>query len=82
MAGEETAGANYKNDFIELYNPTTQDVDVTGWSVQYASAAGTFTTNKTTLSGTIKAHGYYLVQEAKGSGGTTDLPTPEATGSR
>ncbi|WP_165822685.1 OmpL47-type beta-barrel domain-containing protein [Paenibacillus montanisoli] len=78
--GGGNAGANYKNDFIELYNPTSQDIDLTGWSVQYASAAGVFGSNKTTLSGTIKAHGYYLVQGAKGSGGTLDLPTPDATG--
>jgi uncharacterized protein YdeI (BOF family) len=79
--GGGNSGANYKNDFIELYNPTAQDVDLTGWSVQYASAAGVFGSNKTTLSGTIKAHGYYLVQGAKGSGGTVDLPTPDATSS-
>src|SRR5207245_630496 len=35
---------------------------------------------KTALSGIIPAGGYYLVQEAAGSGGTQDLPTPDATG--
>ena len=30
-----------KNDFIELYNRGAAPVDLTGWSVQYASAAGT-----------------------------------------
>ena len=77
--GGGNSGATYKNDFIELFNPGGQPVDVTGWSVQYASAAGT-TWQVTPLSGTIEAGHYYLVQEAQGSGGTTALPTPNATG--
>ena len=35
--GGGNAGATYKNDFIELYNLGSTPVDVTGWSVQYAS---------------------------------------------
>src|SRR5215467_8041268 len=35
------SGSTLKNDFIELFNPGAAPVDVTGWSVQYASAAGT-----------------------------------------
>ena len=35
----------------------------------------------TTLSGSIPAGGHYLVQEAAGTGGTTPLPAPDATGS-
>jgi DNA/RNA endonuclease G (NUC1) len=48
--------------------------------VQYASATGT-SWQVTALSGSIDAGKYYLVQEAKGSGGTEPLPTPDATGS-
>ena len=76
--GGGNSGATYKNDFIELYNPTDSDVDLTGWSVQYASSTGTSWT-ATTLSGTISANSYYLVQEKAGNGGTTELPTPDAT---
>jgi predicted extracellular nuclease len=35
---------------------------------------------RTNLSGSIPAGGYYLVQQAAGAGGTTPLPTPDATG--
>ncbi|HZV26097.1 MAG TPA: lamin tail domain-containing protein, partial [Acidothermaceae bacterium] len=70
-----------KNDFIELYNLGLAAVDVTGWSVQYASSTGSSWTNKTNLSGTIQPGHYYLVQEAAGSGGTVNLPTPDAAGS-
>jgi predicted extracellular nuclease len=77
--GGGNSGATYKNDFIELYNPTSSDVTVTGWSVQYASSGGA-TWQVTTLSGVVPANGYYLVQQAQGNGGTVDLPTPDATG--
>jgi predicted extracellular nuclease len=77
--GGGNSGATLRNDYIELFNRTAAPVDVTGWSVQYGSATGT-TWQVTALSGTIPAGGYYLVQEAQGAGGTTALPTPDATG--
>ncbi|HEX2916470.1 MAG TPA: choice-of-anchor A family protein [Chloroflexia bacterium] len=78
--GGGNSGATLKNDFIELFNRGNTTVDLTGWSVQYASATGSSWTNKTVLSGTVAAGHYYLIQEAAGSGGTVDLPTPDATG--
>lgn len=78
--GGGNSGATYKNDFVELFNRGNTTIDVAGWSVQYASAAGT-TWRVTNLSGSIPAGGYYLVQEAAGTGGTTNLPPPDATGS-
>jgi endonuclease G, mitochondrial len=77
--GGGNAGATLKNDFIELFNRGTTTVNVTGWSVQYASSAGT-TWQVTNLSGSIAPGHYYLVQEAPGAGGTVNLPTPDATG--
>lgn len=77
--GGGNSGADYKNDFIELYNQTNVAVDLTGWSVQYASSSGS-SWQVTPLSGTIQPMGYYLIQEGAGAGGTTDLPTPDATG--
>jgi len=77
--GGGNGGATYTNDFIELFNRGTSAVDVTGWTVQYASATGS-TWSTTAISGTIPPGGYYLVQEAQGAGGTTALPTPDATG--
>jgi glucan-binding YG repeat protein/uncharacterized protein YdeI (BOF family) len=76
--GSGSTAAPYNKDFIELYNPTDQDVDLTGWSVQYTSKAGT-SWSVTALAGQIKAHGYYLISQAGGAAGV-DLPTPDATG--
>jgi predicted extracellular nuclease len=78
--GGGNSGATLKNDFIELYNRGAVPVDVTGWSVHYASATGT-SWQTTTLAGTIQPGKYFLIQEAAGAGGTVDLPTPNATGS-
>jgi endonuclease G len=80
--GGGNAGATLKNDFIELFNRGNTSISLTGWSVQYASSTGTFgTTNITPLSGSIDPGHYYLIQEAAGTGGTTALPAPDATGS-
>jgi len=78
--GGGNSGAVYKNDFIELYNPTLSAVDLTGWSVQYASATGTGNWTVTTLSGSIAPKGFYLIQQSAGTGGTTNLPTPDKIG--
>ena len=51
-----------------------------GRLVSPVRAAGGTTWTPTTLSGTIAAGGYYLIQEAAGTGGTLPLPDPDATG--
>lgn len=77
--GGGNVGATYTNDFIELYNAGTTPIDLTGWSVQYAATSGT-SWQRTNLSGSIQPGGSYLIQESLGSGGTTPLPTPDASG--
>ncbi|GAB3669516.1 endonuclease/exonuclease/phosphatase family protein [Actinocorallia lasiicapitis] len=77
--GGGNSGAAFKNDFIELANTSDNPVDVSGWSVQYASAAGAVF-SMTNLTGSIPAHGRYLIQQAAGAGGTLALPTPDAVG--
>lgn len=77
--GGGNAGAVYRNDFVELLNAGHDSVRLDGWSVQYASAAGG-TWQVTQLSGVVAPGYYYLVQEARGSGGSADLPVPEAVG--
>jgi predicted extracellular nuclease len=78
--GGGNSGATLTNDFIELHNRGTAAVAVAGWSVQYAAAGGT-SWQVTPLTATIAPGAFYLVGEAAGSGGTTPLPSPDATGS-
>lgn len=77
--GGGNTGAPFNKDFIELYNPTGQEVSLDGWKVEYASAGGTTWTG-TPLSGKIPAFGFYLISQGGGAAGV-DLPTPNATGS-
>ncbi len=79
--GGGNSGATWRSDFVELSNPTDAPIDVTGWTIRYYSASGTSPSGTpTALSGTIAPMHTYLVKEADGAGGTTDLPTPDATG--
>jgi predicted extracellular nuclease len=78
--GGGNAGATLTNDYVELVNRGTSAVSVAGWSVQYAAAAGS-SWQVTPLSGSIAPGGHYLVAEGAGAGGTTPLPTPQASGS-
>ncbi|MEP7132318.1 MAG: lamin tail domain-containing protein, partial [Acidobacteriota bacterium] len=78
--GGGNSGATFKNDFIEIFNRGASPVPVAGWSVQYAASTGT-AWQVTLLSGSIAPGQHYLVQESAGAGGTTSLPTPDATGS-
>jgi hypothetical protein len=53
--------------FIELYNPTSADINLAGWSVQYADRGTSATTGATgdwqklNLVGTIKAKSSFLI---------------------
>lgn len=79
--GGGNSGAAYTHDFVELYNPTGSAVDISGWSVQYASAAGgTWSVNAVGASQSIAAYGYYLIQLATGGANGAALPPPDATG--
>jgi len=83
--GGGNSGSTYKNDFIEIFNQGPTTIDVTNWSVQYNSAGATGTWQVTNLcpvasTCTVAPGHYYLVQESQGAGGTTPLPTPDATG--
>lgn len=74
------AGAAFKNDFVELFNPEPAPVSLAGWSVQYASATSTGAWQVAALSGTIQPGRFYLLQLGAGSGNGQDLPAADAIG--
>lgn len=76
--GGGNSGAPYQNDFVELRNVGATSVDVSNWSVQYASATGS-AWSITPLSGTVAPGQYFLVRLAGGANGLP-LPTPDITG--
>ena len=78
--GGGNVGATLKHDFVEIINHTGAPIDLSGWSVQIASA-GQANWQRTNLTNFVLQPGqYYLVQQSQGAGGTDNLPTPDATG--
>jgi Lamin Tail Domain len=78
-AGGGNSGASFANDYVELFNAGSASVTVDGWTVQYASAAGS-TWQLTALSGSVAPGGRFLVQLASGGAVGAALPAPDATG--
>ncbi|MFF5790575.1 ExeM/NucH family extracellular endonuclease [Paeniglutamicibacter sp. NPDC012692] len=77
-----SANAAYKNKFVELFNPTNADVDLSGWSLQYRSATGQVApTGFAPLSGIIKANDHYLIKGNSNGVVGSDLPASDADAS-
>lgn len=54
-------GDNANQDFVELYNPLSTDVDLSGWQIRVRNSPGTEESLVLIGSGkTIKAHGFFL----------------------
>ena len=83
-AGGGNSGAQYTNDFVEIFNRGTTTVRFasTPYSIQYAGATANFGSNKVNLtSGTIDPGKYFLVQLSSGGATGAALPAPDASGS-
>lgn len=73
-------GSYWRNDYIVLYNPTLNSIDLSLWSVQYTKFNGNVW-EVTTLAGSILPNGYYIIQEGGGVWGEFLLPfVPNAIG--
>jgi hypothetical protein len=75
------ANAALKNDYIEIFNPTSAPVSLSGLSVQYASSGGTSWSNTTALPAkTLQPGQYFLISEFSGGANGSALPAADATG--
>jgi hypothetical protein len=82
--GGGNTGATYNQDFVELFNAGTTTVDISGWSVQYASAtgpagAGNWAVAAIPASTTIAPGKYYLVVLATVGANGVALPAADLT---
>jgi trimeric autotransporter adhesin len=77
--GGSGATIPFKNDYVELYNMTNEDIEMKDWSIQYNSSAGTNNYQTNVFSGTIKAKSFFLIQLGGGTAGA-DLPEPDFIG--
>lgn len=58
----QVAGTSATDEWVELYNPTSNAIDLSPYSLQYKSATGsTFQKKNFSNDATIAAHGYYLI---------------------
>ena len=83
------AGSTYNQDFIEIINASNSPVDISGWAVEYASAAGSWGTSFVSGGQTffnyvvfpqntiLQPCRYLLIGAASGTSGGVALPTPD-----
>ncbi len=72
----QVAGVDAGDEFIELYNPNDNTLDISGWSIQYVSGSAT-TISPATVSrknfvngNTIPPKGFFLITRSLNSGGS------------
>ena len=80
FGGGGNSGAPFRNDFIEIFNRGNTSVNLSGWSVQYASATASTWSVTPLTSVTLLPGQYYLIQESSGGSSGVVLPAPDATG--
>ena len=80
FGGGGNAGAPFRNDFIEIFNAGQFTVNLSGWSVQYASATASTWAVTPLTSITLNPGQYYLIQESSGGSNGALLTAPDATG--
>src|SRR3989344_1779892 len=71
----QIAGGVTNDEFVELYNPTEEAVNLNNWKLTKKTAGGTESDLVSTLSGTIAPHGYFLIAHSDFDGSAT----PDAT---
>jgi len=77
--GGSNVGAMYKNDFIQLFNPSKASIILSNWTIQYSSAVSASWTSLP-INTTIRPGKYYLIQLAGTGTVGLDLPTPDLIG--
>jgi len=80
--GGGNTGASFTHDYVELFNRGAAAVNLTGYTLRYASATGNSWTNNAVLSGSIPVGGYYLIRLSSNNANVgSPLPvTPDAIG--
>ena len=75
-AGSATASP-YRSNYVELHNTGDQPVSLDGWSLQYNPSATASNWQRSSLSGSIPAGGYFLIATGSPTSGLAALPTPD-----
>ena len=76
--GGGNTGAQFTNDFVELYNPTTAPISLNGLSLQYAASTSASWNSVSLPNVSIPASHYFLIQAAAGTTVTNAPLSPVA----
>jgi hypothetical protein len=76
--GSASSGALFKSKYVELHNRTSNAVNLSGYTLQYAPAT-TANWQSAALSGTVAPGGFFLVETGSVSTALPPIPTPDAT---
>ena len=79
--GSTSSAASYKQDFVELYNPTNGPISLSGWSIQYRSATGSAGNAVALPNKVVPANDRFLIAMGSVSTGGADLPATDAVAS-
>jgi hypothetical protein len=71
----QVSGTIAADEFVELYNPTDSDINLSKWKLIKENSTNTLSQNLvSSMSGTIKSHGYFLVtSQVSAASSTADL---------
>lgn len=67
----QISGTTTGDEFVELFNPTDTDMDLTGWRLARKTSGTSSANLLTNMSGSIPAHGYFLVTPPTGYTGSS-----------
>lgn len=67
----------YRSNYIELHNTGDTSVSLGGWSLQFNPSTTASNWQRSALSGSIPAGGYFLIAIGSPTGGLAPLPTPD-----
>ena len=81
FGGGGNSGSPFRSDFIEIFNSGHEAIDLSGWSIQYASATNTNWSSTPLTPVVLPPGSYYLIQEASGGTNGITLPGADAVGS-
>ncbi|MBW2976522.1 tandem-95 repeat protein [Candidatus Woesearchaeota archaeon] len=71
------AGTDSGKEFIELYNPTSSDINIGNWEINFKSSAVQY--SKTIPSGSvIPAYGFFLITNEPETAWPSEWPEPDA----
>jgi hypothetical protein len=71
----DPAGSDSGLEFIELYNPTSSAVDISGYKINFRTSSSQY--SKTIPSGIIQSYGYYLITNSYIASWKTYWPVPD-----